>query len=251
MTTKTLHATHRLDFEGAVDADGHILEPPDLWETYLEPRYRDRALRFVTDDDGLEALEIGGEPSMLSRKGSPSVLGAMGDPDLRSIQLDPDRTYLREAPYGSMDPDQRIELLDAEGIDAAVLYTTVGLLWEAELDDPELSQAYTRAYNRWICEFCAGHDRLVPTAHLSLSDPVAAARGAGAGRGGGREGRLRLPVHPRRPAARPPRQRPACSPRRRTSASRSRSTRPSSRSGRRARGWVAGRTSASCASWPR
>ena len=71
--------------------------------------------------------------------------GPGGDPDLRAMQLDPERTYLREAPYGSMDPKERLELLDAEGIDAAILYTTVGLLWEAELDDPELSQAYTRA----------------------------------------------------------------------------------------------------------
>jgi predicted TIM-barrel fold metal-dependent hydrolase len=173
---KTLHATHRLRYDGAVDADGHILEPPDLWETYLEPRYRDRALRIVVGDDGLEALEIGGKPSVMSRRGSVSALGAMGDPDLRSVQLDPERTYLGEAPYGSMDPDERIRLLDAEGIDAAILYTTVGLLWEAELTDPELSQAYTRAYNRWICEFCAGHDRLVPTAHVSLTDPDAAAR---------------------------------------------------------------------------
>jgi hypothetical protein len=23
-----------------IDADGHILEPPDLWEKYLEPKYR-------------------------------------------------------------------------------------------------------------------------------------------------------------------------------------------------------------------
>ena len=58
-----------------------------------------------------------------------------------------------------MDPDERIEVLDAEGIDAVVLYTTIGLLWEAELDDAELCQAYTRAYNRWICEFCAASDR--------------------------------------------------------------------------------------------
>jgi len=28
-----------------IDCDGHILEPPDLWEKYLEPRYRSRALR--------------------------------------------------------------------------------------------------------------------------------------------------------------------------------------------------------------
>jgi uncharacterized protein len=172
---KPLHETKRLDQEGAVDADGHILEPPDLWESYLEPRYRDRALRVVIDDRGLEALEIGGKPSIMSRRGMPSTLGAMGDPDLRAMQLDPDRTYLSEAPFGSMDPDQRIKLLDAEGIDAAILYTTVGLLWEAELDDPDLSQAYTRAYNRWICEFCSGQPRLVPTAHLSLSDPAAAA----------------------------------------------------------------------------
>ena len=68
-------------------------------------------------------------------------------------------------------------MLDAENLDAAILYTTVGLLWEAELTDPELSQAYTRAYNRWIVDFCKdGKGRLIPTAHLSLSDPEAAAR---------------------------------------------------------------------------
>jgi uncharacterized protein len=173
---KPMHATKRLSFDGAVDADGHILEPPDLWETYLEARYRDRALRIVLDDDGLEELEIGGVRSKLSRHGFPSILGAMGDPDLKAMQLDPARTYVSEAPYGSMDPKERIGVLDAEGIDAVVLYTTVGLLWEAELDDVELSQAYTRAYNRWICDFCAGNDRLVPTAHLSLGDPEAAAR---------------------------------------------------------------------------
>jgi predicted TIM-barrel fold metal-dependent hydrolase len=172
-----MHQTERpLRFTGAVDADGHILEPPDLWETYLEPQYRDRALRFELDENGLEELWIGGERSLMSRRGFPSTLGAMGDPDLRSMQLDPERTYLHEAPYGSMDPDERLVLLDAEGIDAVVLYTTVGLLWEAELKDPELSQAYTRAYNRWICEFCSDSPRLVPTAHLSLSDPEAAAR---------------------------------------------------------------------------
>jgi predicted TIM-barrel fold metal-dependent hydrolase len=199
-----MHETSRLSFEGAVDADGHILEPPDLWETYLEPKYRDRALRIVVDDNGLEALEIGGEPSKLSRKGSVSVLGAMGDPDLAAIQKDPARTYLSEAPFGSMDPDERLQLLDAEGIDAAVLYTTVGLLWEAELDDPELSQAYTRAYNRWICEFCAGSDRLVPTAHLSLSDPQAAATELERAVGEGAKGAYVAPfTHDGRPLGHP------------------------------------------------
>jgi predicted TIM-barrel fold metal-dependent hydrolase len=187
-----------------VDADGHILEPPDLWERYIDPKYRDRALRFVLDDNGLEALEIGGQPSVMSRRGFPSTLGAMGDPDLRSMQLDPERTYLREAPFGSMDPDERCKVLDAEGIDAVVLYTTVGLLWEAELDDPELSQAYTRAYNRWICEFCGDNPRLVPTAHLSLSDPVAAAKELERAVGEGARGAYVAPfTHDARPLGHP------------------------------------------------
>jgi len=201
---KALHRTERLAYEGAVDADGHILEPPDLWETYLEPQHRDRALRFVKDDRGLDALEIGGQPSMMSRRGSPSVLGSMGDPNLGAIMKDPERTYETEAPYGSMDPKERLELLDAEGIDAAVLYTTVGLLWEAELTDVELSQAYTRAYNRWICEFCADSDRLVPTAHLSLGDPVAAAAELERAVGEGARGAYVCPfTHDARPLGHP------------------------------------------------
>ena len=88
-----------------------------------------------------------------------------------------------------MHPGERIVLLDAEHIDTVILYTTVGLLWEVEVEDPALAQAYTTAYNRWICEFCAGEPRLVPTAHLSLSDPVAAAaeleRAVGEGAKGG------------------------------------------------------------------
>jgi predicted TIM-barrel fold metal-dependent hydrolase len=201
---KELHDTRRLPHAGAVDADGHILEPPDLWETYLEPRYRDRALRFVRDEDGLEELEIGGTRSKMSRRGFPSTLGAMGDPDLRAMQLDPERTYVHEAPFGSMDPGERLKVLDAEGIDAVVLYTTVGLLWEAELDDVELAQAYTRAYNRWICEFCAGSDRLVPTAHLSLGDPVAAAAELERAAGEGARGAYVAPfTHDGRPLGHP------------------------------------------------
>ena len=33
-----------------VDADGHILEPFDLWERYMDPAFRDRAPRIVKDN---------------------------------------------------------------------------------------------------------------------------------------------------------------------------------------------------------
>ncbi|MHB1925553.1 MAG: hypothetical protein ACYCSJ_12765, partial [Acidimicrobiales bacterium] len=46
-----------------IDADSHVLEPADLWERYLEPRYRDRAIRIV-ETDGVEQLIMGGEVVM-------------------------------------------------------------------------------------------------------------------------------------------------------------------------------------------
>lgn len=52
---KAMHqAGPPLRYYGAVDADGHILKPPDLWERYLEPKYRSRLLRFIVDEKGLE-----------------------------------------------------------------------------------------------------------------------------------------------------------------------------------------------------
>ena len=175
-SSKPMHDAHRIAFDGAVDADGHILEPPTLWEDYIDPEFRDRALRIVLDENGLEELQIGGRRSQMTRRGFPATLGAMGAPDLPDMQKNPDRTYLTEAPYGTMDPAERLRVMDAEHIDVSILYTTIGLLWEAEVQDPALAQAYTKAYNRWITEFCADSPRLVPTAHISLSDPQAAAR---------------------------------------------------------------------------
>jgi len=185
-----VHETHRLSYDGAIDADGHILEPSDLWERYLEPRYRHRALRIVKDENGLDELEIDGRRSRLARKGFPSTLAAMGTANLKAMARDPDVTYDNHAAPGATDHHERLRLLDAEHIDAAVVYTTTGLLWEAELDDAELSQAYCRAYNRWICEWCSdSRGRLIPTAHLSLGDPAAAAaeleRAVGEGARGG------------------------------------------------------------------
>ena len=41
----------RFPHAGTIDADGHVLEPGDLWENYLEDRYKARALRIRTDAD--------------------------------------------------------------------------------------------------------------------------------------------------------------------------------------------------------
>jgi predicted TIM-barrel fold metal-dependent hydrolase len=181
--------------EMVIDADGHILEPPDLWEKYIEPKYRDRAIRLRVGDDGWEFLEVDGRRAKYTGRGNLGRISCMGGKmqetnRLREewiangrrgpapfVAVTPDETYMKGAGFGTMDPTERLARMDREGLDKSVLYPTLGITWEIETDDAELSAAYCRAYNRWIVEFCADSGgRLVPIAHISLGDPQAAVR---------------------------------------------------------------------------
>ena len=163
-----------LDYGNIIDADGHILEPLDAWEKYIDPAYRDRALR-IRRHDGREVLELDGKPSRFFDIRTLTGLGAMGKSSQEIAEL-MEQSYPGNAPFGSMDPKERVALLDREGIAKAILYPSLGLTWECELEDAELSLAYAQAYNRWLCDFCADSDgRLIAIAHISLADPVKAA----------------------------------------------------------------------------
>ncbi|MEE2983269.1 MAG: amidohydrolase family protein [Pseudomonadota bacterium] len=163
-----------LNYGNIIDADGHILEPADTWERYIDPAFRGRALR-IREHDGKEVLEIDGKPSRFFSIRVLTALGAMGK-DTEELKQMMGQPYPGSAPFGSMDPKERVALLDREGIAKAILYPSLGLTWECELEDAELSLAYAQAYNRWICDFCADSEgRLIAIAHISLAEPVKAA----------------------------------------------------------------------------
>ena len=64
--------------ETIIDCDGHILEPPDLWDKYLEPKYRERGIHICVDDHGFEYLEIDRKRAVLTQRGLLGSLGGMG-----------------------------------------------------------------------------------------------------------------------------------------------------------------------------
>ncbi|HEY2104514.1 MAG TPA: amidohydrolase family protein [Candidatus Binataceae bacterium] len=150
-----------------IDADGHVLEPPDLWLNYLDPKYRDRAPRIVLNKHGKETLQI--EPgrilSMPESAGGIGVSGAFGARESKEVY--PER-YI-DARKGGFDPHARIPDMDAEGIDAAFLYPTLGLFIACIEDDPELGAADCRAYNRWLADYCKSYpERLFGNAMLPM-----------------------------------------------------------------------------------
>jgi uncharacterized protein len=154
-----------------VDGDAHVLEPPDLWQRYVDPGYRERAIRVARGADGRDCLLIDGRPARLT---TPEMLGDFGG---MGRTLDEQATaalsgrYLENAPLPAVDPAARVARLDQEGIAHAVLYPSLGLQWVAECDDPAYVLAHCAAYNRWITDFCRDtRGRLVPIAHLPFAD---------------------------------------------------------------------------------
>ncbi len=165
---------HRFAFEGAVDGDGHILEPPDMWERYIDPAHRDVAMAIRKDDEGLEYLDLGGgRASKIIRKGYPAGMALMDRLAGIVFEREPKTgsPYVDQAPLGAMDPRERLERLDLENISRVFLYPSLSVLWPAEVEDEAIIQPNLTAYNRFIVDFCSDSEgRLIPVAQLSLGD---------------------------------------------------------------------------------
>ena len=161
-----------------VDADGHVLEPADLWLKYIDPVFRDRAIRIDTDENGWEVLLFDNNPAEVTR-GTLGALGGIGSDaeELAAFLTPGSRSYADGCPAGSYDASARLEVMDKEGIDISLLYPTIGIFWEGWVTDPKLAGAYAHAYNRWIIDFCSCNTkRLFPIAHISLLDVEGAAQ---------------------------------------------------------------------------
>jgi predicted TIM-barrel fold metal-dependent hydrolase len=161
-----------------IDADAHFAEPLDLWQKYIEPKYRERAFR-------VELGETAGQGKIIVDRKVSALFPPEFFKDVIPLTVgfgrherlsDPTFKYEDGIP-AAYDAGERVKWLDAEGIDKQFIYPTWGLLWEGDIEDPELAAAHCRAYNNWLWEVCAPYtDRLVPIAHISLRDVEEAVR---------------------------------------------------------------------------
>ncbi len=147
-----------------IDADGHILEPLDLWDKYIEPKFRDRAPRLVKGENGKERLVMDENVVGDGNRG----IGRIGAVGARQGVVAADTMEYKDGKPGGFDPHARIPDMDADGIDAAFLYPSLGL-FSGAIHDPVLAAAVCRAYNRWLADYCKPYpDRLFGVAMLPL-----------------------------------------------------------------------------------
>src|SRR2546422_10426264 len=161
-----------------LDSDIHIIEPPDLWQRYIDPAFRDRAPHGLTEDVGDLRL-------------------AHADQPWGRVAVDADRSRRRQGHNSALNQERwrpfeergwtskvQLEAMDIEGIDVAVVYPSRGLFALTIPDmDPRLAAAMARAYNDWLHEFRQENPgRLLGSGMISpfdVDDAVAGGRRCG------------------------------------------------------------------------
>jgi uncharacterized protein len=136
------------------DADGHVIEPWEMWVDYLDPDYRSLAPVNVVDNIGRPRRVIAGEMM------PPSVHVLQSAEELeQEVERD-----------GGHDPKARLVDMDAEGIERSIIFPSLGLRF-AGLADPYAADALCRAYNNWLADYCeADPSRLIGVGLLPQQD---------------------------------------------------------------------------------
>ncbi len=168
-----------------VDSDMHVMEPPDLFERYLDRRFHERVVLPVGADgrpkrgpiviDGLPAT--GDLDLQQYRKPRSGKSGAHSTQPLSGSRLQSSNRldFAIERKYNA---EAQVMGMAIEGIDIAVLYPTAGLSLIARDNlDPQLSLALAQAYNNWMHEFTShSPERLKWVAMLPVHDVHLACR---------------------------------------------------------------------------
>lgn len=144
-----------------IDADGHVMETEATWAA-LDTRYEAWRPRWVTDPDGVSRVLMEGRLYQKPHgpgRGAPEGL------------LAPNKKALHN---GGVDPHGRLQDMDIEGIDVAILYPTLGLA-VGGFEDAGFATAFCRTYNDWVATYCQASPRRLKGAGLVALQDVAKA----------------------------------------------------------------------------
>ncbi|HUC06142.1 MAG TPA: amidohydrolase family protein [Acidimicrobiales bacterium] len=158
-----------------VDVDQHLFESRDTWAEYIDPKWRQDALAIEDDEVGWAWLTWRGRRLSPIEVPFPENGAAIGEDRLRRLRGEPPAANFDDlVPPAYRDVPARLELLDDNGMDGAVLFPNYGLLWEKWLAEDRCAQRENaRAYNRFMIDKChEGGGRLFGVAHLQLHDPA-------------------------------------------------------------------------------
>jgi hypothetical protein len=139
-----------------VDADNHYYEALDAFTRHLDPKFKHRGVRAVRDGSHVEILIAGKLNNFIPNPTfDPVIVPGCLDLQFRGQipeGVDP-RSLTRVEPIAPSyrDRDARIATMDEQGLEAVLLFPTLGCGVEQALRyDIPATMASLSAFNRWL-----------------------------------------------------------------------------------------------------
>jgi predicted TIM-barrel fold metal-dependent hydrolase len=150
--------TRKLDFP-VFDADNHLYETQDALTKHLPRKYRG-AVDYYADSRGRVKLVVKGVVSHMVPNPTFERVARPGTAEAYFMGRNPEGLSFREFVGEAMDcipafqePAPRLELMDEQGIDHALMFPTLAsLIEERTRDDVELTHVVMHALNEWLYE---------------------------------------------------------------------------------------------------
>ena len=148
-----------------VSSDNHIAEPPDLWTSRMGPDYQDRCPQLKPIEDGQGQVWVCDNLTKQGPGQGSNVGKRFENPD--SIKR---LNVFEDVRPGGYIPDEAIKDMDLDGVDAGIVYPTVGF-GLFQVVDSELRSAVFKTYNDFAAEFCGAYPkRLGGIAMINIED---------------------------------------------------------------------------------
>jgi predicted TIM-barrel fold metal-dependent hydrolase len=151
-----------------ISADSHIVEPPDMYASRIEPKFRDRAPKMERRKteagreydawmiDGVQVGTLGAVMQAGQRFEDPSQIDFLG--------------VWEDVRKGGYDAHAMITENEEDGVWGSCLQPSQGLFWY-RVPDSALLTEICRVYNDWITDFCKPYpERLKGIAMLNVDD---------------------------------------------------------------------------------
>lgn len=155
---------------GCISADSHIVEPPHCYTDFIDPKYRDVAPRVIRHADGYDTYLV----KDMKKTTTIGLLAAAGKRGVEQQEFIAKATF-DDTPAGGWDPKARVEAQRRDGVDAEIIYASLGMVLCSHLDYDYMDACF-KAYNRWLQTFCGEAPGrlfgLAQTAVTSVDDAI-------------------------------------------------------------------------------
>lgn len=133
-----------------ISADSHITEAPETFSAYIDPKWKDKAPYIKNMGERGDCFVVDGMKK-------PIALGLVAAAGKAAEEITTAGVAFDELHRSGWDPKARRADQIRDGVDAEVIYPTVGMML-CNHPDYDYKHACFEAYNRWIAEYC-DHDR--------------------------------------------------------------------------------------------